>query len=103
MDSTVDSDYFGLVYNYYSNSQFMVAGWKKSNDTPYWTPDRPKYETQGGMQIRVVESRSSTANGDFKVALWNSNDVTQNQVHVHSDIKTWLSGTLFVEGTLNAS
>ena len=82
MDATVDNDYFGLVYNYYSNRKFMVAGWKKSNDAPYWTPSRPEYETQGGMQIRVFESNSGPSGSDFKMALWNSNNVTQNQVCV---------------------
>jgi hypothetical protein len=79
VDATVDNDYFGLVYNYYSNRKFMVAGWKKSNDAPYWTPSRPEYETQGGMQIRVFESNSGPSGSDFKMALWNSNNVTQNQ------------------------
>ena len=58
----------------------MVAGWKKSSDPPYWTPNRPEYETQGGMQIRVFDSRSGPSGGGFKTALWNSNNVTQDQV-----------------------
>ena len=82
VDTTVDNDYFGVVYNYYNNRQFMVAGWKKSSDPPYWTPNRPEYETRGGLQIRVVESSKGPYNGDYKKALWNSNNVTQGQVCV---------------------
>ena len=80
VDTTVDNDYFGLVYNYYNNKQFMLAAWKKSDDPPYWTRNRPQYETRGGMQIRIVDSKNGPYNDDFKKALWNSNNVTKNQV-----------------------
>ena len=83
MDTTVDNDYIGLVYNYYNNREFTVAGWKKSNDPPYWTQNKPHFETNGGMQIRVVKSTNGPFTGDFKKALWNSNNVTEDQVRVH--------------------
>jgi hypothetical protein len=79
VDATLDNDYFGLVYNYYNNRKFMVAGWKKSNDPPYWTQDSPEYETRGGMQIRLMNSRTGPANGNFKKTLWNSNNVSESQ------------------------
>ena len=80
IDTSADNDYIGLVYNYYNNRQFMVAGWKKSDDPPYWTNNRPQFETHGGMQIRVINSRNGPFNGDFKKALWNSNNVSADQV-----------------------
>lgn len=58
----------------------MLAAWKKSDDPPYWTKNRPHYETWGGMQIRFVDSKTGPYNNDFKKALWNSNNVTKNQV-----------------------
>jgi syndecan 4 len=67
------------VFNYYNNRQFMVAGWKKSDDPPYWTKPRPQYETHGGMQIRVVDSKRGPYNNDYKTALWSSNNVTVDQ------------------------
>lgn len=82
VDSNVDNDYFGLVYNYFSNRKFMVASWKKNNDPPYWTQNRAQYETQGGMQIRVFDSTYGPAVPSFKLALWNSNNVSQGEVCV---------------------
>lgn len=83
VDTTVDNDYFGLVYNYYNNRRFMLAAWKKSDDPPYWTKNRPHYETDGGMQIRFVDSKNGPYNDNFKKALWNSNNVTKNQVNMY--------------------
>lgn len=58
----------------------MVAGWKKSDDPPYWTRPRPNFETRGGMQIRIADSKNGPFNDDFKKGLWNSNNITQDQV-----------------------
>ena len=66
--------YAGVVFNYQNNKRFMVAMWKKENET---------IQTFGralaGMQVKLVKSTSGPSNLAMYSALWKTGD-TNGQV-----------------------
>ena len=75
VDTSIDDDYFGLVFNYQSNHRFMLISWKQTTQK-YW--NNPNAEATSGLQIRLV--RSNTGPGQkLMTALWHSSN-TRRQV-----------------------
>ena len=77
---TTGHGYFGIVFNYQSNKQFMVAAWKKDNET-IPIPGR-KERALAGMQIKLIDSTTGPSNPSMYFALWNTGD-TSGQVSAH--------------------
>ena len=82
VDTHLDNDYIGLVFNYYNNKRFMIVAWKRSRDVAYWVRGPSNSYAEAGLQIRVMDSTDGPYSGSFKSALWSSNRVTRNQVSV---------------------
>ena len=69
--------YAGAVFNYQSNKRFMVAMWKKDNETIQML-GQDKHAL-AGMQVKLINSNSGPSNPAMYGALWNTGD-TNGQV-----------------------
>eukprot|EP00731_Ephydatia_muelleri_P018718 Em0011g758a len=69
--------YAGAIFNYQSNKRFMVAMWKKENETIQML-GRDKHAL-AGMQVKLINSNSGPSNPAMYGALWNTGD-TNGQV-----------------------
>lgn len=78
VDTLVDDDYIGIVFNYQSNRKFMLVSWKQTTQK-YW--NNPRAIAEAGLQIRMVDSNSGPSRKLMR-ALWHSDDTT-NQVEFH--------------------
>ena len=76
VDTIVDDDYVGMVFNYQSNRRFMLVSWKQTTQK-YW--NNPKAEAIAGIQIRMVRSNTGPSQALMN-ALWHSED-TKRQVN----------------------
>lgn len=75
VDTPVDDDYVGFVFNFQSNRRFMLVSWKQSMQT-YWNDARAI--AASGLQIRVVKSNTGPSR-KLVNALWHG-DNTKRQV-----------------------
>eukprot|EP00731_Ephydatia_muelleri_P026831 Em0018g931a len=82
---TTGHGYFGIVFNYQSNKQFMVAAWKKDNET-IPVPGRTE-RALAGMQIKLIDSTTGPSNPSMYFALWNTGDTSGQLKTVWKDPK----------------
>lgn len=79
IDSNVDDDIAGIVFNYQSNRRFMLMTWKQTNQS-FWMTSPTVANAKSGVQIKVVKSK--TGPGDnLRNALWHTGD-TKRQVRI---------------------
>lgn len=76
VDTVVDDDYVGIVFNYQSNRRFMLVSWKQSTQS-YWNSDTAA--ASAGLQIRMVKSNTGPSRRLMN-ALWSSQN-TKRQVN----------------------
>lgn len=77
VDTVVDDDYVGVVFNYQSNRRFMLVSWKQTTQSYWNTPNAPV--ATAGLQIRTVKSNTGPSRRLMN-ALWHS-DNTKRQVN----------------------
>ena len=82
VDTTLDDDIIGFVFNYQSNRRFMVVSWKKTTQS-LWS--NPKSVATAGLQIQLVKSNTGP-HEKLANALWHSGD-TKRQVCIN--YSTW--------------
>jgi hypothetical protein len=80
VDTTVDDDYVGLVFNFQSNRRFMLVTWKQSSQY-LWT--NPRAVASAGLGVRVIKSRKGPSRR-LVSALWHQDD-TRNQVCMYAE------------------
>ena len=72
VNTEIDDDYAGIVFNYQSNKRFMLVAWKQSNQS-YWQRSPFSAYATAGVQIKVVQS--DTGPGPMlRNAIWHSRD-----------------------------
>ena len=77
VDTDLDDDYGGIVFNYQSNRKFMLMTWKQANQS-YWQRSPFVAEAKAGVQIKVVKSRTGPG-PMLRNALWHTG-TTRKQV-----------------------
>ena len=82
INTEIDDDYAGIVFNYQSNRRFMLVSWKQTTQK-YWN-DAGR-EAMAGLQIQMV--KSSTGPGEALMnALWSSSN---SKRQVGMQVKDW--------------
>lgn len=81
VDTLVDDDYIGIVFNYQSNRKFMLMSWKQTTQK-YW--NNPRAIAEAGLQIRMVDSNSGPSRKLMR-ALWHSDDTTNQITTLYRD------------------
>lgn len=79
VDTTLDDDYIGVVFNYQSNKRFMLVSWKQRGQD-YWETSPFKASARAGVQIQRVRSRSGPG-PTLRNAIWKSG-TTRKEVSV---------------------
>ena len=77
VNTEIDDDYAGIVFNYQSNKRFMLISWKQRTQ-PYWETYPIKSTARAGLQIQMVKSQTGPG-PMLRNALWNSGN-TKKQV-----------------------
>lgn len=75
VDTTLDDDYVGLVFNYQSNHRFILVSWKQTTQN-YW--NNPSSNGEAGLQIQLIRSKTGPSQA-LANALWHSRN-TKKQV-----------------------
>lgn len=76
VNTDLDDDFVGLVFNYQSNRRFMLVSWKKANGSYFYGKD--DVMATAGLQVKVVKSNTGPSS-QLRNALWHSGR-TRNQV-----------------------
>ena len=72
VNTEIDDDYAGIVFNYQSNKRFMLVAWKQSNQS-YWLNTPFSAHATAGVQIKVVQSETGPG-PMLRNAIWHSKD-----------------------------
>lgn len=79
VDTELDDDYIGIVFNYQSNKRFMLVSWKQ-REQEYRRNVGPL--AKAGLQIQMIKS-SSGPSQELMDAMWKTGN-TNNQVALYS-------------------
>ena len=77
VNSDLDDDYIGLLFNYQSNRRFMVVAWKRGAQQ-YWERRPTRATAEAGLQIKVIKSNTGPG-GSLRNAIWHTGN-TRRQV-----------------------
>ena len=68
VDTALDDDYIGVVFNYQSNKRFMLVSWKQ-REQRYWENTPFTATAKAGVQIQRIRSKTGPG-ATLRNAIW---------------------------------